>query len=51
MQIPSARISDASVLHGRGGVERALHLPRNTLDSAMADANFVRYFQNALASP
>jgi hypothetical protein len=23
-----------------GGFERAIHLPRNALDSAMADANF-----------
>ncbi len=51
IQIPSARIIDASVLHGCGGVERALHLPRDTLDGAMADADFVGNFQNTLASP
>jgi hypothetical protein len=36
---------------GVGGRERARHLPRNALDGAMTDADFVSYLQDALVGP
>ena len=48
-QIGAESISDAA-LRDRDGDERARHFPRNALDGAMADADFVRHFQDALNS-
>jgi hypothetical protein len=49
-QIAAKSISDAA-LCGCGGRERAVHLPRNSLDGAMTDADFVSDLQDALAGP